>query len=499
MIEIFRSSRALCVTVSILFLLGIAHPLAQAKSIEGELCKKVGLELLQDRDLFTCLTVGSSLRWKITDDNTSSFAPFPINGPTWQQLADIRDAEAKKVLEQLATEQAKAKAAAELKAKQEAKAKAAAELKAMQESKAAAELKARQEAKAKAAAELKAKQEAKAKAAAELKAKQEADAKAAAELKAKQEADAKAAAELKAKQEADAKAAAELKAKQEADAKAAAGVPVISGLTIGKLLWSDDFVGQAGSQASSMSWTPRFCGHAASNGGGTCHNNEQQYYIPEAITQDGSVNGNLIITTKRITQPPTNGGICYVGLCSFTSGRLDTQGKLSFKYGFIEARIKMPAGSGNWPAFWMLGDNINQVGWPYSGEMDIVEIHSDRPTLTTSATHFSVTNTPNTCCGNARFVFDEVDVGVNVSSDFHTYAIAWLPNSISYYFDGRLVGNATPSRVSGKWAFNDKFFLILNNAVGSFGGSWANLQSSTMSIDWVRSYQLNGYGEVFGP
>jgi len=208
----------------------------------------------------------------------------------------------------------------------------------------------------------------------------------------------------------------------------------------------------------------------------------------------------LVITTKRITQPPTNAGICYVGLCSFTSGRLDTQGKLSFKYGFIESRIKMPAGSGNWPAFWMLGDNINQVGWPYSGEMDIVEIHSDRPSITTSATHFSATDTPNTCCGNHRFVFDEVNFGrVNVSSDFHTYAVAWLPNSISYYFDGQLVGSATPSRVSGKWVFNEKFFLILNNAVGSFGGSWANLQSSTMSIDWVRSYQLNGYGEVFGP
>jgi beta-glucanase (GH16 family) len=486
-IKIFRSSRALSIAVFISFLLVIAQPLAEAKSIEGKVCKKAGLQQLQDRDLFTCLNVGSSLRWKITDDNTSDFAPFPINGPTWQQLADIRDAEAKKALEQLAIEQAKAKAAAELKAKQEAelKAKQEAELKAKQE----AELKAKQEAelKAKQDAELKAKQEAelKAKQEAELKAKQEA------ELKAKQEA------ELKAKQEAEAKAAAELKAKQEAEAKAAAGVPDISGLTIGKLLWSDEFVGQAGSQASSMSWTPRFCGHAASNGGGTCHNNEQQYYIPEAITQDGSDSGNLIITTKRITQPPTNGGICYVGLCSFTSGRLDTQGKLSFKYGFIEARIKMPAGSGNWPAFWMLGDNINQVGWPYSGEMDIVEIHSDRPTLTTSATHFSVTDTPNTCCGNHRFVFDEVPVGVDVSFDFHTYAIAWLPNSISYYFDGRLVGNTTPSRVSGKWAFNEKFFLILNNAVGSFGGSWASLQSSTMKIDWVRSYQLNGFGEVF--
>lgn len=380
---------------------------AATKNIEGTGCKQSGLQQLQNRDLYSCVKVGSKLVWQITDDNTSAFAPYPINGPTWQQLADIRDAAARAAAEALA------KQAAELKAQQEASAKAAAEAKA---------------------------------------------------------------------------------------AKAAAELPKVVGLTIGKLLWSDEFEGQAGSQASSTSWTPRRCGHAVSNGGGTCHNNEQQYYIPEAIAQDGSVNGNLIITTNRITQPPTNAGICYVGLCSFTSGRLDTQGKLSFKYGFIESRIKMPAGSGNWPAFWMLGDNINQVGWPYSGEMDIVEIHSDRPSITTSATHFSATDTPNACCGNHRFVFDEVNFGrVDVSSGFHTYAIAWLPNSISYYFDDQLVGSATPSRVSGKWVFNEKFFLILNNAVGSFGGSWANLQSSTMSIDWVRSYQLNGYGEVFGP
>jgi beta-glucanase (GH16 family) len=381
---------------------------ASANSIAGTTCKQSGLQQLKDRDLYSCVKVNSKLIWQLTDDNTSTFAPFPINGPTWQQLADIRDAAAKVTAEQAAA--AKAKLDAELAA---AKAKLDAEL---------------------------------------------------------------------------------------AAAKAAAEIPKVAGLVIGKLLWSDDFAGQAGSQASSTSWTPRRCGQAASNGGGTCHNNEQQYYIPEAIAQDGSVNGNLIITTKRITQPPTNAGICYVGLCSFTSGRLDTQGKLSFKYGFIESRIKMPAGSGNWPAFWMLGENINQVGWPYSGEMDIVEIHSDRPSITTSATHFSATDTPNTCCGNHRFVFDEVNFGrVDVSSGFHTYAVAWLPNSISYYFDGQLVGSATPSRVSGKWVFNEKFFLILNNAVGSFGGSWANLQSSTMSIDWVRSYQLNGYGEVFGP
>ena len=412
-----KRSPALLVVFIFSIFLAISSTSAATKNIEGSSCKQSGLQQLQDRDLYSCVKVNNKLVWQFTDDNTSSFAPFPISGPTWQQLADIRDAAAKVTAEQAAA--AKAKLDAELAA---AKAKLDAEL-------------------------------------------------------------------------AAAKAAADAKA-----AKAAAEIPKVAGLVIGKLLWSDDFAGQAGSQASSTSWTPRRCGHAASNGGGTCHNNEQQYYIPEAIALDGSVNGNLIITTKRITQPPTNAGICYVGLCSFTSGRLDTQGKLSFKYGFIESRIKMPAGSGNWPAFWMLGDNINQVGWPYSGEMDIVEIHSDRPSITTSATHFSATDTPNTCCDNHRFVFDEVNFGrVNVSSDFHTYAVAWLPNSISYYFDGQLVGSATPSRVSGKWVFNEKFFLILNNAVGSFGGSWANLQSSTMSIDWVRSYQLNGYGEVFGP
>ena len=399
--------------VAVFSLLFSFAPTSQAASISGTACSKAGDQYLEARKLFTCTKVATKLLWKFTDDNTSSFVPFPISGPSWLEIASQRE-DAERVIAER-----RAKEAAELKAKRDAEI-------------AAGQLKARLEAEAKAA-------------------------------------------------------------------KAAAEIPKVSGLVIGKLLWSDDFVGQAGSQASSTSWTPRLCGHAASNGGGTCHNNEQQYYIPEAIAQDGSADGNLIITTKRITQPPKNAGICYVGLCSFTSGRLDTQGKISFKYGFIEARIKMPVGSGNWPAFWMLGDNINQVGWPYSGEMDIVEIHSDRPTITTSATHFSATDTPNTCCGNHRFVFDEKTVGVDVSSGFHTYAIAWLPDSISYYFDGRIVGEATRSRISGKWAFNEKFFLILNNAVGSFGGSWANLQSSTMSIDWVRSYQVNGHGEVFTP
>ena len=382
---------------------------AVANSIAGKACKQSGLQQLQGLDLYSCVKVNNKLVWQLTDDNTSDFAPFPITGPTWQQLADIRDGAAK--------------AAAELLAKQ--------------------------------------------------------------------------AAELKAQQEAAAKAAADAKA-----AKAAAEIPKVPGLVIGKLLWSDDFVGAKGSSINSSNWSARNCHRVPTGmGGGACFDSEVVYYAPSAIKLDGSEDGAAVITTTRITGAlPSDAGKCLTGYCAFVSGRFDTHGKVAFQYGFIEARIKMPAGSGNHPAFWMLGDNINQVGWPYSGEMDITEIHSNEPTTTTSATHYSTVNSPNTCCANHQYKVAALGVGADTSAGYHTYAVAWMPNSISYYVDNRLISTTTPSNLGGLWVFNSKFFLILNNAVNAgFSGSWQNLQSSTMSIDWVRSYQVNGHGEVFTP
>ena len=389
--------------------------LAVANPIAGKTCKQSGLQQLQDRDLYSCVKVNSKLIWQLTDDSTSTFAPFPITGPTWQQLADIRDAAAKVSAEQAA---AKAKLDAEIAA-------------------------------------------------------------------------AKAAADLKAKQEAEAKA-----------AKAAAEIPKVAGLVIGKLLWSDDFVGAKGSSINSSNWSARNCHRTPSGmGGGACFDSEVVYYAPSAIKLDGSEDGTAVITTTRITGAlPSDAGKCLTDNCAFVSGRFDTHGKVAFQYGFIEARIKMPVGSGNHPAFWMLGDNINQVGWPYSGEMDITEIHSNEPTTTTSATHYSTVNSPNTCCANHQYKVAALGVGADTSAGYHTYAVAWMPNSISYYVDNRLISTTTPSNLGGIWAFNNKFFLILNNAVNAgFSGSWQNLQSSTMSIDWVRSYQVNGHGEVFRP
>jgi hypothetical protein len=276
--------------------------------------------------------------------------------------------------------------------------------------------------------------------------------------------------------------------------------PKIQGLVIGNLLWIDDFKGEKGTQINSQYWSSRNCHRVSSTfGGGACFDAEAMLYAPSQITLDGSEDGAAIISTNRVSGPlPADAGSCLTDYCPFISGRFDTHGKVAFQFGFIEARIKMPSGSGNHPAFWMLGDNINQVGWPTSGEMDITEIRGNQPTFVTSATHYSTSYLPNTCCDNHQYKVTSLELGVDLSKDFHTYAIAWLPNSISYYIDGELISTTTPQNLAGHWSFNDRFFLILNNAVNaSFSGPWNELVTSSMTIDWVRSYELNGQGSVF--
>ena len=129
----------------------------------------------------------------------------------------------------------------------------------------------------------------------------------------------------------------------------AAEIVEINDRNFGALIWNEEF--DPAPSLDSKIWTARYCGQSASNGGGTCHNNESQYLLPEAVSLDKS--GNAVITTKYITTKPSVGS-CLGDKCTFTSGRVDTQEKVTFLYGYIEARMKMPVGSGNWPAFWML-------------------------------------------------------------------------------------------------------------------------------------------------
>jgi beta-glucanase (GH16 family) len=278
--------------------------------------------------------------------------------------------------------------------------------------------------------------------------------------------------------------------------KVTATTPMLAGHTVGKLLWSDSFTGKAGGLIDSKSWTSRYCGHEADNGGGTCHNNEKQWYIPEAIRLDGTSQGNAVITSKYVgNTPPANSGSCKSDPCNFTSGRFDTQKKVSFKYGYIEARMKMPTGGGNWPAFWALGDAMSEVSWPRAGEIDIAEQGGDRPVRNSAAVHFSVTEFG----GGHRYIMGEKIGQANYQTSFHTYGLAWLENRMEFYVDRQLFWTVTPTNVNGYWAFNKPFFLILNNAVqgsAGFGGNYDGWAESKTIIDYVHAWQLNGQGSV---
>ena len=270
----------------------------------------------------------------------------------------------------------------------------------------------------------------------------------------------------------------------------------VANLPIGRMLWSDEFNASAASGIDTATWTARLCSHADSNGGGTCFNDESQYYLPAAVTVDG---GSAVITTNHITAPPAS-GTCLGTVCAFTSGRFDTQGKVAFKYGYLEARIKMPAGAGNWPAFWMLSAAKDDTGRMLPGEIDIIEAGGDRPRRVASAVHFPAELVSGTCC--TRYIthsgahFD----GPDFSADFHTFGMAWLPDELHFYVDGKRMFTATNLKAQSRyWAFNQPFFLILNNAVtnqAGYGGAYNGWASTDMRVDYVRQYELAGQGQV---
>ena len=157
-----------------------------------------------------------------------------------------------------------------------------------------------------------------------------------------------------------------------------------------KLLWSDEFNGKKGARPSAKVWS-------AEIGGGGWGNSERQYYTDKSANASMDGAGRLIITADRIsneyteqvgTVPGTEDILNRCSECQFTSARLKTARKLSFMYGRVEARIKMPVGVGTWPAFWMLGgDLLDGVPWPECGEIDIMEFRGDISDRATHALH----------------------------------------------------------------------------------------------------------------
>jgi len=240
-----------------------------------------------------------------------------------------------------------------------------------------------------------------------------------------------------------------------------------------ELVWADEFNEAVGTQPNPTKWTYDL--GTGNNGWG---NFEQQTYTnrPENVSMDG--NGNLVITARREN---------FQG-AQFTSARIKTQGIFDQKYGKFEARLKTPYGQGLWPAFWLLGNNINEVSWPQCGEIDVMELRGQLPSIINGSIHgpgFSGADALSGTYGlqNARF-----------DTDYYTYALEWDANKIDFFVNGFLYHRITKSDVQakGEWVFDHPFFMILNVAVGGNYVGAPNLGTpfpQKMIIDYVRVYQ----------
>ncbi|MFY7860677.1 MAG: glycoside hydrolase family 16 protein, partial [Chitinophagales bacterium] len=205
-------------------------------------------------------------------------------------------------------------------------------------------------------------------------------------------------------------------------------------------------------------------------------NQELQYYSDrlDIVSTDGK--GNLRIVAKKEN----------LGGREFVSGRILTKGKFSQKYGKIEARIKNPSGPGIWPAFWMLGNNIDTVQWPNCGEIDIMEQKGAQPNTVFGSLHGPGYSGGNSKSGTHSLINDRFD------NAFHVYAIEWFEDRIDYFVDGYLYSRINKSDVSGKWVFDQPFFIILNVAVGGNFVGFPNVNTSfpqTMEVDYIRAYK----------
>jgi len=250
-----------------------------------------------------------------------------------------------------------------------------------------------------------------------------------------------------------------------------------------KLVWSDEFNGKAGTALSSSVWGQEI-GDGTVNGVPGWGNNELEYYTGgrSNVATDGQ--GQLQIAIDK-----ADGSLmCYYGPCQYTSARLLTKNRFEMAYGRVEARIKVPEGSGLWSAFWMLGTDIDQVGWPQTGEIDIMENVGRLPKQV-----FGTLHGPGYAGGQSYG--KSYDMGEPVGDDYHVFAVDWQPNKIVWSVDGVQYFAATPTDafLQGKpWVFNHPFFLLMNVAVGgNFGGPVGPETTfpQNMSIDYVRLYE----------
>lgn len=234
------------------------------------------------------------------------------------------------------------------------------------------------------------------------------------------------------------------------------------------LVWADEF---DGANINTDDWT-------FETGDGGWGNNELQNYTNG--DNASIVDGKLVITAKKENDNKVAG--------SYTSTRMISKGKQSFKYGRMEIRAKLPSGTGIWPAIWMLGENISTVGWPACGEIDIMEYVGYEPDKVHATVHTTSGSGSN---GDGSSVTLST-----AEEEFHIYGLLWNEDEMNFYIDtpDNITHTYAPSnKTESNWPFDKEQFFILNVAVG---GNWGGVQGidnaifpQTMEVDYVRVYQ----------
>lgn len=204
-------------------------------------------------------------------------------------------------------------------------------------------------------------------------------------------------------------------------------------------------------------------------------NNEKQLYT-DAAENIRVENGKLIMTATK------------TGPSSYNSARIQTKGKQEFEFGRIDIRAKLPEGQGIWPALWMLGDNIDEVGWPACGEIDIMELIGHQPKAVHGTAHWGADGSSQSTFSTSTYSIDE-----GFQDAFHVFSIVWKFNQIEWYVDETRYKILTFQDMNGAtYRFNNAFYFIFNVAVG---GNWpgnpdeTTVFPQTMEIDYIRVFK----------
>ncbi|QWX84631.1 family 16 glycosylhydrolase [Cellulophaga sp. HaHaR_3_176] len=255
-----------------------------------------------------------------------------------------------------------------------------------------------------------------------------------------------------------------------------------------ELVWSDEFNYKG--KLDSIKWAYDY---------GFISNKEKQYFT-DSLKNVRVVNGHLIIEAhkEKIANKDFNNDvlkskswlnyITEIDTAQYTSARIKTAGLASWKYGRIDVKAKLPKGRGLWPAIWMLGENRKEVGWPESGEIDIMEHVGFSPDSIFGTIHTKAYNhIKRTEKGKKAYIEKPYD-------NFHVFSIEWTPEKMDFLLDGVVYNHIkNEHKTTDEWPFDQKFHLILNVSVGGMLGGQKGIDNTVfpqqMMVDYVRVFQ----------